>query len=199
MINLLPSQTKQDIAYARLNTKLLRWSFAILASLLGAGLIIGFGLIFLDQSARSYTKQIEEGETRLRIQKLEETQTRVTDISGSLKLVVQVLSKEILFSKVLRQVGSAIPSGSVLTGLSIEQVSGGINLQFEAKDYQTGSQIAVNLQDKDNKIFEKADIESIVCDPLTEESEQTYACLVKIRALFGDNSPYLFINDGKQQ
>jgi Tfp pilus assembly protein PilN len=196
MINLLPPQIKNDVLYGRRNTVLVRWLIAIAVVAAGAVLIMAFGHLYLTQSAKTYTKQIEEGQERLRIQKLEETQARVSEISGSLKLVVQVLSREILFSKVLRQVGAAIPSGAVLTELTINKVEGGINLTFEAKDYQTGSQIVLNLQDPENKVFDKADIEEISCDAEIQ-ANRTYLCQVSVRALFGDNSPYLFINEGE--
>ena len=198
MINLLPPATKEDVLFARRNAKLVKWVVAIIISAIGSFIIIAFGQLYLTQAASSYTQQIQEGQERLREQKLEETQAKVGEISGNLKLVVQVLSREILFSKVLRQVGAAIPSGTVLTNLTLSGVEGGISLNFEAKDYQTGSQIVLNLQDPANKIFEQADIESISCDNKVVEG-RIYPCSVSIRALFGDNSPYLFINDGVKQ
>lgn len=197
MINLLPPKVKEDIRYARHNKKLVSWALAMAASIVGILAIVGFGQLYLTQSVRTYERQISEGQERLRIQKIDETQKRVSEISGNLKLVVQVLSREILFSKVLRQVGAAIPSGAILTELTILKVEGGIDLTFEAKDYQTGSQILLNLQDPANKIFEKADIEEIRCTAEIPDG-QTYPCQVSIRALFGDNSPYLFINEGRQ-
>lgn len=197
MINLLPPDVKQDVVYARRNAMLVKWISVIIACAFGAFAIIGFGQLYLNQSVATYQKQIEEGQERLRIQKLEETQARVSEISGNLKLVVQVLSREILFSKVLRQVGASIPSGAILTELTINKVEGGIDLTFEAKDYQTGTQILVNLQDKENKVFEKADIEEIRCTA-DVAAGNTYPCSVTMRALFGDNSPFLFINEGKQ-
>jgi len=197
MINLLPPKVKEDISYARRNKKLFSWALAMVASIVGILIIVGFGQLYLTQSVKTYERQISEGQERLRIQKIDETQKRVSEISGNIKLVVQVLSREILFSKVLRQVGAAIPSGAILTELTILKVEGGIDLTFEAKDYQTGSQILLNLQDPANKIFEKADIEEIRCSAEVPDG-QTYPCQVSIRALFGDNSPYLFINEGRQ-
>ena len=196
MINLMPPQAKEDVTYARRNALLIKWIIAVVIAAVGSLLIIGFGQIYLTQTAKTYQKQIDEGQTQLKIQKLEETQARVNEISGNLKLVVQVLSRNILFSKVLRQVGAAIPSGAVLTDLTINNVQGGIDLTFEAKDYQTGSQIVLNLQDPENKVFEKADIEEISCDSELQ-SNRTYLCQVSVRALFGDKSPFLFINDGE--
>jgi Tfp pilus assembly protein PilN len=195
MINLLPPQSKEDVLYARRNATLVKWIVAVIIAAMGSLVIIGFGQIYLSQTAKTYQKQIEDGQAQLKIQKLEETQARVNELSGNLKLVVQVLSKNILFSKVLKQVGAAIPSGAVLTDLTINKVQGGIDLTFEAKDYQTGSQIVLNLQDPKNKVFEKADIEEISCDSELQ-SNRTYLCQVSIRALFGDNSPFLFINNG---
>jgi hypothetical protein len=196
MINLMPPQSKEDTLYARRNVKLVKWIIAIIIAAIGSFAIIAFGQLYLIQSTKTYSRQIEEGQEKLRMQKLEETQNRVNEISSSMKLVLQVLSREILFSKVLRQVGAAVPTGAVLTQLTINKVEGGIDLTFEAKDYQTASQILINLQDPENKVFESADIEDISCD--TElQSNRTYLCQVSIRALFGDNSPFLFINDGK--
>ncbi len=194
MINLLPPQSKQSVLYARRNAKLIKWVLAIILVAVGSLIIIGFGQLYLSRTAKTYQKQIEEGHERLRIQKLEETQNRVSEISNNLKLVVDVLSREILFSNVLRAVGAAIPSGSVLTQLTINKVQGGIDLKFESKDYQTGSQVVLNLQDPENKVFETADIISIICNAETQEGS-TYPCEVTVRALFGDNSPYLFINN----
>lgn len=197
MINLLPPATKHDVTYARRNSMLLKWVFAIIISLVGAVAIMLLGQLYLAQSVKSYQAQIEEGQERLKIQRIDETQTRVSEISANLKLAVDVLKRELLFSKVLRQVGAAVPSGTVLTELTLEKVQGGIDLTFEAKDFQTGSQILVNLQDPNNKVFEKADIENITCAANVLEG-RVYPCQVTIRALFGDNSPYLFINEGKK-
>ena len=195
MINLLPPNVRSEIGYARRNTKLLRWTIALIICAFGAFAIIGFGYLYLSQSTRTYARQLEEGQERLKAQKLDETQARVSEISANLKLVIQVLSREILFSKVLRQVGAVLPAGSVLTNLAITDVEGGIGLSFEATDYQTGTQILLNLQDPQNKLFDKADIENITCTAELQEG-QTYPCRVTIRALFGDKSPYLFINEG---
>jgi len=198
MINLMPPASKQDILYARRNAQLVKWMIATFIVTVGAFSIIVFGYLYLTQSTKTYAKQINDGQNRLREKKLEETQARVSDISGSIKLIDQVLSKNILFSKILRQVGAAVPSGTILTELNINKVEGGIDLTFEAIDYQTGSQIVLNLQDPDNKIFEQADIERISCDAEVQ-ANRTYLCEVSIRALFGDNSPYLFINNGGDQ
>lgn len=202
MINLLPTDTKQSLSYARHNTKLLRWLIVMLLSIIGITIVIVFGQIYINRSVNSYTKQVEQAREQLKVQKLEETQTRVEDITSSLKLVLQVLSREVLFSKLIRQVGSAMPEDTVLTNLQIGKVEGGIDLDAVAVDYQTGTQIQVNLQDPSNKIFDKADIVSISCNPpvagtgstANQQISSKYPCQVRIRALFTKSNPFLFTN-----
>ncbi len=197
MINLMPTNIKQDTLYGRRNTKLLRWSFAIFGAIVGIAIIVGVGTLYLKRSTDNYASQLAGTTTQLKHQKLDETQKRVTDISGSLKLVVQVLSREVLFSKLVQQIGAAMPENTVLTNLQINKLQGGIDLSAQAVDYKTASQIQVNLQDPNNKIFAKADILSITCSGNgTGTLNSKYPCLVRIRALFANNNPFLFIHSG---
>ncbi|MCA9333018.1 hypothetical protein KDA00_04045 [Candidatus Saccharibacteria bacterium] len=208
MINLLPPEVREDITYARKNTLLLRWVFILFIVIVAIFVVVFAGQIYIKQSQKSYESQISEVQNQLKVQKLEETKTKVESISGSIKLAVQVLSKQLLFSSILKQIGAAFPEGSVLTGLSINKLEGGIDLTAAATDYDTATQVQVNLQDPTNKIFEKADIISIQCNkadtqatnPNTGQSSASqidilYPCKVSIRALFSSNNSFLFINN----
>lgn len=189
MINLLPDNIKSSVSYARRNTVLRHWAIAVGMAIVGIVAVIFLGLFYMDRSIATYTARAETTREQLRVQKIDETQKRVNEISSNLKLVVQVLSREILFSKVLKQIGGAIPSGAVLTDLTIGTVQGGIDLKFEAQNYQTATQIQLNLQDPKNQIFEKADLENITCTD-TPVVGQRYNCTIAIRALFGKNTQY---------
>jgi Tfp pilus assembly protein PilN len=195
MINLLPPKTREDILYARRNTKLLRWITATFIGLVGIGLVVLGRSFYINKSIQTYEKRVANAQEQLRVQKLEETQKRVQDISGSLKLVVQVLGREVLFSKLLQQIGAAMPSGASLASLSINKTQGGIDLNAVAKDYQTATQVQVNLQDPKNKIFEKAEIQNVTCSP--NATDPTYPCQITLKALFAKNTPFLFIHNSK--
>lgn len=196
MINLLPTDDKQIIGYARRNTILRRWLIVLLVCVMLICGIVGVGMLYMQQSVNSLNKQITQGNEQLQAQKLTETQTQVKDLSNSLKLVVQVLSRQILFSKLLSQIGAALPSGSVLTQLSINDTQGGLDLSAAASDYQTATQVQINLQDSRNKIFDKADIVNIQCAPDTGSRRNDYPCTVQVRALFAKNNPFLLITKG---
>jgi hypothetical protein len=201
MINLLPPEAKQSIAYARRNTQLARWVAIVMSSFGGIAFVVVFGLLYMNQSISANQNQIAETQAQLKVQKLEETQKRVQDISSSLKLVLQVLGKEVLFSKLLKQVGAAMPPNTVLMNLSINKLQGGIDLRAGATDYQAATQVQVNLEDDQNKIFSKADIISIQCNSGsgTTAVSSKYPCTVTIRAQFSQNNPFLFINNGVKQ
>lgn len=197
MINLLPPEVRKSITYARRNTHLRSWITALLLAIVGTVGIVAAGHIYLQQSIRSYTAQVKQGKENLQQQRIEETQKQVQDLTNSLKLVTQVLQREILFSKLLVQIGGALPSGSVLTNLSINKLSGGLDLQAAAIDYQTATQVQINLQDPRNKIFEKADIVNIQCSSgldAADALQAKYPCTVQLRALFAKNNSFSFIN-----
>lgn len=195
MINLIPPAQKEAITFARRNRILLDWIGKIIIGTLLLITIVGFGYLYLNRSVRTYASQVASTSDQLKVKNLDETQSRVNDISATLKLVVQVLSKEILFSKLLQKIGSAIPSGSVLTNLQISKLEGGIDLQFGAVDYQTATQVQVNLADSKNNLFDKADIVSTACTSPKSAADSRYPCTISIRALFAKNNPYSFISN----
>lgn len=198
MINLLPPELKESYRYAYRNVRLMRWVVAGVVSLVGLAALGTGGLIYIQQTTQSYSGQIATAEANLQEQKLASTQTQVKDISNSLKLSVQVLSKEILFSDLLTQLASITPSNAVLTDLTISQSEQAVDISALTTDYNAATQLQVNLADPANKLFSKADIVSITCSNSTSGSgDSQYPCSVTIRALFVTNNPYLFINDGK--
>lgn len=190
IINLLPPDSKQELTYARRNTHLLHWIVACSAALLGVGLIVSIGYLYIQKSITDYSRQVEQTTTNLQVQKLEETSKRLDEISSNTKLVVQVLSREVLFSKLLKQLGASLPANTALTKLVVDKVEGGLQISASAKDFKAASQIQVNLQDPKNKIFEKADIDGITC---SDTATKQYACDVTLKALFGKNNQYYYI------
>ena len=186
MINLLPPEVKRNYRYARLNVVLI-----------GLGVIGTYGLLIIHRSKTSYNDQISTIQTQLKKDKLDQTNQQVQDISSSLKLAVKVLSNEVLFSKLLQQVGAVMPNGSILTGLTITQLKGGIELTAQSTNYTTATQIQVNLADPQNQIFSKVDIESIQCGAGSSNTGN-YPCRVQLRALFNAKNPFLFVNQGNK-
>lgn len=201
MISLLPPEYKQNFLYAKKNSVLRKWIIVLSLSLIGCVLIIAGGYIYLDHTIKNEDKRVQAGFQALQDDDLEGTKTRLEEISSNTKLIVQVLSKEILFSKLIKQLGASLPANTTLKQIQIDGIDNGITLSAIAKDIDSAAQIQTNLADPENKIFEKADIESIVCvDP---EAAQTtsgvgaenpdYPCTVQLKALFTKNNEFLYI------
>lgn len=194
MINLLPYETRVDTMYARRNSLLLKWTVALAMGLVGVGLIIGAGSVYLAQTVNSQEKKLHAAETQLNSQNITETQKTVDQISSNVKLTTQVLSREVLFSKLLRQLGAALPANTSLQELQIDKLQGGLSMVALSRDISSAAQIQINLQDPNNKVFEKDDIESINCLAETDKQKGNYPCVVHIKALFLKNNPYLYIS-----
>lgn len=192
MINLLPTSSKESIQYARHNSLLLRWIFSLLIAAAGILVITGGSLFYLRQDSSNIKYSIESTEAELKERGEEATLQQVDEMSGNLKLAVDVLSNEVLFSELLQQIGLVMPEGTVLQtlGLSSDIANTGISLEIIATSYQAGSQAHVNLNDPENGIFEHADLENITCS----SEDEAYPCTVSIRALFVENNPFLLIS-----
>lgn len=189
MINLLPYERRNEIGFARKNFWLLRLCGIFAVVIVGVGVITMSGILYLQSSERSFQTQITNTSQSLNNQQLDTVQKQAEEISGNIKLTTDVLSRQVLFSKLLRQIGAAMPSNTSLSDLKINKGEKGISLTASAVDYDAATQVQVNLADPKNKIFSKADIVSINCD----KSGSKYPCTVVVRALFGDNASYLFI------
>ncbi len=203
MINLLPPDVKQSFHYARRNVRLLHWVFAISFAFVGLAVLSAGGLWYLKQTASQYDLQISLSEASLKQQDQTSVEKQVRDISNNLKLAVQVLSKEILFSELLKQLAIITPNNARLSSLTISKVEGAVDISANTADYNAATQLQVNLADPANQIFSKADIINITCATATAASGGSapdgsllsrYPCTVSIRALFAPNNPFLFIN-----
>ncbi len=195
MINLLPPDTKQTYVYAHRNTGLSRLVTGLSFGLVGVIVVLASAFFILQQQTDIYKDSIAISEADLKNEQEAETIAKVTGINDSIKLSVDVLSQEILFSELLRQVGSIMPRGTVLQSLSLSNnFSGALDLEAGAINYAAASQVQVNLQDASNKIFAKADLNDIQCAEGDEAAGMAYPCTVSLRALFGENTSFFLIS-----
>lgn len=194
MINLLPPIEKEAITYARYNTQLRRWIFGALIGLAGVVMVVLGGNIILQQSVDSYEQAIATGKEQLKKQDQKKTLEEVKGIQDNFKLVVDVLSREVLFSKLLPRVGQVMPTGTVLEGLSLttEGEQTAFDLTAKAESVAAGSQIHINLTDPENRLFKKADLVDVSC-PSEQEEPSPYPCTVSMRVLPADTNEFLLM------
>lgn len=198
MLNLLPPDLKLHYRFARRNTSLVG-----VLSQFGVGLIVMVliavaGTIYLSQTAGVAKERVTSAQKRLDQENYSAVESQVTEMSNNLKLAVTVLSKEVLFSKLLKQLAVIVPSNVSLSGIKISQLEGAVDITALTKDYQSATQLQVNLADPDNQIFSKADVISITCTAGNSTANANYPCTVIIRALFAKNNSFYLINNSKK-
>lgn len=198
MINLLPPDIKQSLKYADYNNRLARLMIGLAIGLAGIVLVTSVGFIYLYQESKAYKSEVQLGEKKLEQRKEKETIARVEEISSSLKLVINVLSQEILFSKLIRQVGAQMPPNTVLQDLKLSsELTGALDLQVGASSYDAASQVQVNLMNSRNNIFESADIIRVNCGGSNNESTG-YPCQASLRAILNKDSDFTLLNTSKK-
>lgn len=199
MINLLPPNIKQTLRYADYNSRLVRLVTGLIVGIFGVILVTGVGYFYLHQETKSYKADVEASEKKLKQRKEKDTIARVEEISSSLKLVVNVLSQEILFSKLIRQVGAQMPPNTVLQDLKLSsELTGALDLQVGASSYDAATQVQVNLMNSQNNIFDRADIIRVNCGGSNNESSG-YPCQASLRAVLNKDSDFTLLNTSKKK
>ena len=194
MINLLPQEKREAIMYARRNTKLLHWVVGLLAVIAVITAFWTFGYVYINRSITSYSSTIDTKESQLQTAEFKEAEDRIKDFSNNIKLILQVLSQQVVFSELFQQIGTIMPSGTVLSAIDISEVEGGIDLSIQARTYETATQTQVNFEDPANTLFKDVDIVSVACG-----GDSEYPCTVRLRAQFTDENPFLFLNQAQKE
>ena len=190
MINLLPTEYRDKLHFARSNTRVRGWILSTIAVIGGLLLILVGGWIYMDQQAGNLEKSLASVNQELKDQKLEETQKQADEINQNIRTINKVLASEIRFSDLIKEIGNVMPPKTVLGSLSLSKIDGAIDLSAKAKDYAAAAQIVVNLSDPKKNIFEKVDIVKISCVP----SDSEYPCNGTYKALFSKNIPTRFLS-----
>jgi len=197
MINLLPPQQAETIRYGRQNTVLRKWLIGMAASIVGLALIMLSGWFYINSQAETLKKNIDITNQQLQSQNLAKVQADAKEISGDIKVINQVLRSEERFSDLIKTIGSDMPAGTILGGISIGNVSGGLDLTVGGVDHASIAQAAVNLSDPKNQLFSNVDIITVGCNTSTDNNSQPtgpYVCNAEFRALFSNDAKLKFLN-----
>lgn len=190
MINLVPPSYSQAMRTGRSNARLRVWLIGAIIATGGLVLIISFSWLYMNHQTSNLSHTTASINQQLQDQNLSAIQKQVATINSNVKVINQVLGREIRFSDLIQQIGSVLPPGVILNSLSVSKIEGGIDLNVAAKDVASANQVAVNLSDPKNKLFSKIDIVTINCG----SDAKTYPCTGNFRALFSAEAKKNFLN-----
>ena len=199
MINLLPEDIKSQIVYARKNARLVRFVFVGIIGLVSVGLATAGGTIIIANAEKNLNSTLAANNTNLPAIKL--TEGQVNDLSDKIKGISAVLSREVKFSDILRYMGGTLPSGTILTNLSLSnKLAGTLNIDVASTTYDSVAVFRQNIDDfgkahPDKLLFTKADINNVTCNDPTKPPPATtgtsggidqskYPCQGKLTATF---------------
>jgi hypothetical protein len=191
MINLLPDQIKEEIVYAKRNCVVVKWICSVLLIIV---ILVGmtiFGQIFINKNASSIQSVTELTNQRIEDQNLESTQQDIEALSTNFKTVTQLLSQQLLFSKLFTKIGSIMPADAILSGITLIADESSIDLNIAATNKEAATQAFINISDPENGLFEEADLISVNCSS-TSTSSKPCAAVVKVVMEAGSN--YYFLN-----
>ncbi|MBI4033630.1 hypothetical protein HY379_01390 [Candidatus Saccharibacteria bacterium] len=197
MINLLPQDFKLGLRYGRLNIRLGQWLGVSVIIIAGLVLILSLGWLYMSRQVKDLNRSNAATEQQLKDQKLDEVRAQADEISQNIRVINQILGREIRFSSLIQDIGKVMPPGTVLSSLTLsDKVIGAVDLNANTRNSTAAAQIAVNLSDSKNNIFAKVDIVTVSCS----SEDKAYPCTAAFRALFDKKTPERFINAaGAQQ
>lgn len=169
MINLLPEVIREERKFGRKNRILLGYSVAIIiTAFLVAGIMIG-SIQFVGQDVKAIEQDIAVNEQE--VASLEQEISDLKQVADRLELANTLYEQNIIFSELIPQIGSVLPRGTVINGLSL---TGGNTDPLSLNVNLTSADLVPTLQKNlvESELFEAADIGSI--------------------APFGSDGPYSF-------
>ena len=191
MINLLPPELATGIRYGRRNASIRRWLVGALLATVGLVLIITAGWLYLDAQAKDLKKETTAKQQLLQSQNLSKVQKDAREITNDIKIISQVLGRELRFSNLVQEIGQVMPPGTVLSGLLLKnKIDGALDLSANTRDYASAAQISANLGDPKNELFSSVDIVSVNC----LSGSNVYKCTASFRALFSKDAKNRFLN-----
>ncbi len=192
MINLLPPEATAAIHFGRRNTVLRTWLLGFAAAIAGLIIILFAGGFYMDRQAKDLQTGLNVTNQELKAENLSQVQADAKQITGDIRVIDTLLSKEIRFSDLIQAIGTDMPANTVLDNLTLNnKVSGALDLTANAKDYTSAAQVAVNLSNSQNSLFSKVDIISIDCN---SSSSSAYKCTATMRALFSKTAQTKFLS-----
>lgn len=195
MINLLPPERAAQIRYGRSNSTLRAWLIGTGAAIAGLLVIIASGLVYINQQSNSLQNNVAADKQQLASGNLSQVEANVKTISGDVRLINQVLNREIRFSDLMQQIGKVMPSGTVLSSLTLTNLNGAMDVTASTLDTNSAAQIQINLSDPSNNLFTKVDIVNITCGQ--SHSTSPYPCTATYKALFSKTGANRFLGVAK--
>lgn len=176
MINLLPTDVRVDRRYGRLNRIIIGYVVALSITALLVAIVMLGSLKFFGTDESSIRKEITDNTAIIT-----SLQSKTTDLNNTvarLEVANKLHESGVNFSELIPRIGSILPEGTVLNGLSLTEGSTeALNLDVDLETPELAAILVRNLID--SEIFEAADIGAIV-PKISEGNRYQYGTNVSV-------------------
>ncbi len=187
MINLLSPELKKARRFAKLNVLLIEYVILIAIAITGMIALLFYGESTLNATKATLEESIADDEARAL--ELEPISKEASELSGTVNTIGTLLDQEVKFSYVLQEIGSIIPPGVILSGLTLSQdTSKPILLEANLTSYEKAGVFQQNLIESD--LFIGADVISV-----TQGTVTGYGFRAQIQAYFNPEVPLNSLDD----
>lgn len=176
MINLLPNNIREEHTYGRKNKTLVALIVLVSGTAVAVAAIMLFNLRYIDEEAVSVQNSIDENQAT--IQQLESETKDLGIISSRLDSANDLYEQSIKFSEIIPEIGSVLPGGSIIDGLSL---TGGSTDPLQLNVSLATADLVAVLQKNlvESELFEAADVISIT-PASSEDSIYQYKASVAV-------------------
>ncbi|RYF37380.1 MAG: hypothetical protein EON97_01295 [Chitinophagaceae bacterium] len=171
MINLLPTEYKNELRAARMNVVLMRYNIitagAVVFLILACGAF--FTILLTNKSAAEETNRINEAKA----QSYDSTKTAAEEYRSNLATAKQILSTEVNYTDVVFGITELLPAGVVLSDINLSKADFGnqTTVTAQAKNYTAVTKLKESFQN--SKVFSNASFLSVT-DTSTEGAASAY-------------------------
>ena len=160
MINLLPPEHKRDIKAARANTLLIRYNVLLLGIFVFMLLAIGVVYVYLANTKAGAETTIKDNQAKVANFAAVEEQAQL--FRQNLATAKQILDREVNYTKVILRIANTLPSGVVLSNLTLDAASFGTEttLVAQTKSYEQATALKDALTN--SGLFSDVHFQSIV-------------------------------------
>lgn len=159
MINLLPPEYKRDIGAARANTLLLRYNVILLATL--AFLLVANGIVFAYLTTTKATGERVMEENQSKVSSFSVVEAQASVFRQNLATAKQILDREVNYTKVILAVAQLMPSGVVITNLTLDSATFGTETVVVAKARNYDQALALKDAFSQSSLFSDVHFQSI--------------------------------------
>lgn len=182
MINLLPNNTKKQLRAARMNTVIRRYyTLLLVAAMLLAGIFaVGFK-VTIDQEARAVSLKAQNEQNAVQYQ---DTRKAAEEFTKDLAAAKTILASDVRFSQLITDIAAVIPSGTILSNLSLntQESKAPLIVNARAKTYEGA--VALKNSFEKSPIFENVSLANVTSGDAQDGTSQAYPITITLSVKF---------------